>query len=461
MDSSRAATLAVKADDGGARFVPFADFGVPAEGAYGLAAFSLEGRRGRTFLAVSDFFGGSSSIWSDDQPNGSYSLSQTLPSHAGHAWATMNLGGAAAAGTVTHLFLCNYRTWPCTPHGPVPPGCQSPFAKGITPTNSTLWRWDQVRGTFVLAQEILTHGTNAAEAFVIGGRHYLAVANAHRNVSSRVTEGTVNSTIYRWDAAGGRFAPVQSILTHSALDVKHWRIGGGDYLGFANSPVFSPAEQWSPVFKWDGSRFAPYQNLTGTSGATGLEPFSVGGDSYQAVANRLCPRTGHLCDSTIYRSDRPINRLAPPIEPFHIFAAPTTKHSTDYLERARPNNSTALTEQVERQRALGAPPDDPEPRRVRLGVLLPGRRAAAVLPRAGEPHGPEREQTIPVRRRLGALRLQREQQDVRRRAAAADQRRRADPALPGETRAAGPCSLAPFSCAWRILISSRGYGAAE
>ena len=117
----------LKTDDSGGQFVPFADFGVPAEGAYGLATFRLKGRSGRIFIAVSDFFGGSSSIWSNDQPNGSYSLSQTLPSNAGHSWATFNMGGSTE-GTITHLFLCNYRTWPCTPHGHRP--CQSPFAKG-------------------------------------------------------------------------------------------------------------------------------------------------------------------------------------------------------------------------------------------------------------------------------------------------------------------------------------------
>ena len=45
----------VKNDDEG-KFVPFGDFGVPSEGAYGLAAFHLAGIE-RNFLAVSDFFG--------------------------------------------------------------------------------------------------------------------------------------------------------------------------------------------------------------------------------------------------------------------------------------------------------------------------------------------------------------------------------------------------------------------
>eukprot|EP01051_Picozoa_sp_SAG22_P000428 SAG22_NODE_11_length_35583_cov_107.128790_28_plen_499_part_00 len=298
-----------------AQFVPFADFGVPAEGAYGLAAFRVadhtpseaQPQGGRIFLAVSDFFGGSSSIWTN-QLNGSYTLHQTLPSHAGHAWATMNMGGAPTEGTTTHLFLCNYRTWPASGPCSASRSGRGLAAQGgtgtgcgpITPTNSTLWRWDQSRGQFALAQEILTHGTNAAEAFVIDGTHYLAVANAHRNESDPVAEGTVDSTVYRWDSASSHFVPMQSILTHSALDVKHWVIDSENYIGFANSAIFSP-HQYCPVFKWDGGAFVPYQNLTDTLGATGLEPFSVGGDSYLAVANRLCPRTGHLCNSTIYR----------------------------------------------------------------------------------------------------------------------------------------------------------------
>jgi hypothetical protein len=322
---SAAAGAATTSPRGGrraaAQFVPFADFGVPAEGAYGLATFRLGGRSGRNFLAVSDFFGGSSSIWSNDQPDGTYSLSQTLPSHAGHSWATINMGGTV--GTITHLFLCNYRTWPAS--GPCvysqsgghlaaqgDAGC-SP----ITPTNSTLWRWDQARGQFLLAQEILTHGTNAAEAFVIDGQHYLAVANAHRDKSDPIAEGTVNSTVYRWDAASSQFVPMQSILTHSALDVKHWKIGRDNYLGFANNAIFSP-QQWSPVFKWNGSAFAPYQNLTGTSGATGLRGGRQlpGGGEPAVPADRAPVRLDHL--------------------------------------------------QMERQQAVGAPPDDPESRRVRL-----------------------------------------------------------------------------------------------
>eukprot|EP01049_Picozoa_sp_SAG25_P003195 SAG25_NODE_181_length_12544_cov_32.416472_2_plen_1608_part_00 len=301
-ESSRDKHGACKTDDDTRHhsWVPFADFGVPAEGAYGLAAFRVDARSRHNFLAVSDFFGHSSSIWSNNQPN-KYSLNQTLPSNAGHSWATINMGDEQ--GIITHLFLCNYRTWPAS--GPCVSRSRDKVKEHtgcppITPTNSTLWRWDASHGKFTLVQKILTHGTNAAAAFMIDGVHYLAVANAHRNISDSVAEGTVNSTVYNWDTASGQFVPMQSILTHSALDVKHWKIGSDHYLGFANSPIFSP-EQWSPVFKWSGGSFVSYQNLTGTSGATGLEPFSIGGDSYLAVANRLCPRTGHLCYSTIYR----------------------------------------------------------------------------------------------------------------------------------------------------------------
>lgn len=299
--SARQQTSSVKMDDGA--WVPFADFGVPAEGAYGLAAFRLPGRSG-SYLSVSDFFGNTSSIWVNDQPNGSYSRFQTLPSRAGHAFLKIKMGGAA--GTITHLFLCNYRTWPasgpCVGSGVLSAHEGDKGCPAITPTNSTLWEWDQGRGKFVLAQKILTHGTNSADAFTIAGQQYLAVANAHRNITNRIAEGTVNSTVYRWETARRQFVPVQQILTHSALDVKAFVIDTQHYLAFANSPVFAKS-QWSPVFKWSvtSKRFEPYQNLTGTQGATGLEPFSVGDDYFLAVANRLCLRTGHRCNSTIYR----------------------------------------------------------------------------------------------------------------------------------------------------------------
>jgi xylan 1,4-beta-xylosidase len=274
-------------------------FGHGGLGAYGLAAFTAPNQPDVQFLAVANFFGNTSSIWRWNirDAGSNFSLFQTIPSRAGHAWRHFTIGQD------DYLALANYRSWPAS--GPciessTVGGGEDEGVGGcppITEQNSTIWKWTGVN--FIEHQQMITFGANAWEHFTIDREDYLVVANSHRNVSNAADQGDVKSVVFRWSATKSSFVQAQTILTHMALDVKQFTIGGVHYLAFANSPCFRPAAlHLSPIYVWNGTAFALFQTIP-TSGATGWEHFTIGDSHFLVVANRLCPSTGHLCKSEI------------------------------------------------------------------------------------------------------------------------------------------------------------------
>ena len=159
-------------------------------------------------------------------------------------------------------------------------------------TDSIVYKWD---GTFFVSdQSIPTVGARDWEHFTIGSDSFLVVANSFDGSTN-----DIDSKIYRWD--GASFREYQSLPTHRATDWEFFKIGTDSYLAVANRRSDATANVDSLVYKWDpaSAMFVEFQAIP-TSGAWDWEFFTIGADSYLAVANRGNDTTLSI-DSKIYR----------------------------------------------------------------------------------------------------------------------------------------------------------------
>jgi hypothetical protein len=165
--------------------------------------------------------------------------------------------------------------------------------------NSVVCRWDGTR--FVEYQSIPTSGARDWEFFTIAGVPYLAVANSRNDVTHNV-----DSKIFRWD--GQAFVEHQSLPTHGANDGQFFTIAAEAYLAVANGRNDAPPTRGSAgpntdsrIYKWEGTGFVEFQTLA-TNGAEGLEFFTLGEESYLAVANAFDGQTYNVT-SKLFRWD--------------------------------------------------------------------------------------------------------------------------------------------------------------
>ncbi|XP_026274203.2 uncharacterized protein LOC113203634 [Frankliniella occidentalis] len=123
-----------------------------------------------------------------------------------------------------------------------------------------------------IIQRLPTSGAKAVTAFTIGSNQYLAVVN-HINDQY---ETNIDSTIYRFDMVRGQFVVHQRLRTHAAVDVAFFtmnRTRGQDYfLVIANAFYEGPdkvrnLDTNSVLYKWSEGFFVPFQSfrLTGAS----------------------------------------------------------------------------------------------------------------------------------------------------------------------------------------------------
>ncbi|XP_022110249.1 G-protein coupled receptor 98-like isoform X2 [Acanthaster planci] len=141
---------------------------------------------------------------------------------------------------------------------------------------SMLYRW---QGEFVPVQTLETDGGMACTSYDIQGTTYLAVAN-HGSAGRYETM----SRIYRVNA-DGTLHVLQDVATSGATDAVFFTIGSDVFLVLASE--LTNAQQTnteSALLLWTGVQFVSVANLA-TTGAAGLEVFSIGGDRYLAVAN--------------------------------------------------------------------------------------------------------------------------------------------------------------------------------
>nr|XP_006812422.1 PREDICTED: G protein coupled receptor 98-like protein isoform X1 [Saccoglossus kowalevskii] len=159
--------------------------------------------------------------------------------------------------------------------------------------NSLLYKW---QGEYIPVQTIETDGAVQATSTVIGGYMFLAIAN-HGGPGRYST----SSRIYRV-GADGTLNVFQDIPTEGASDVVFFKIASTTYLVIANE--MNNNEQTtisSQVFVWSGSQFVQSQLLS-TTGAVSLTAFTIDGEVYIAMASRYDSSQASLeIDSVIYK----------------------------------------------------------------------------------------------------------------------------------------------------------------
>lgn len=165
--------------------------------------------------------------------------------------------------------------------------------------DSAVYRWAPSSVEWQEHQRLRTTGAIDLEHMVIGGQHYLAVAN-HYDGSSFA----VNSIVYRWSEALLAWEEHQSIPTIGATDWLHIEVDGSHFLVVANSGADAlrggPSVD-SIVFQWESSllRWEVHQRIA-TKGARDWEHMVIDGQHYLAVANSY-DGTTRAVDSVVYR----------------------------------------------------------------------------------------------------------------------------------------------------------------
>jgi len=97
-----------------------------------------------------------------------------------------------------------------------------------------------------------------------------------------------------------RYFEQESLIpTHAAIDWEFFTIGSDSYLAVANSFNDSTYNLDSKIYRWNGTSFTETQSLP-SHGAYDWEFFTIGSDSYLAVAHYFNGSTYSL-DSKIYR----------------------------------------------------------------------------------------------------------------------------------------------------------------
>ncbi len=258
---------------------------LPAVGARRLTQFSIPGE-GR-FVAIANLydsvqFGLDSAVYKWGAA--SYSLHQLIPTRGAYAFSFVKL--PTTTGFDYFLAVANHYTE------------TEKYAVA-----STIYKWNNTAKLFVETQSIQTYGATHLEHFSIGSNYFLVAANYFDG-----TYHSVPSTVHQWSRANSTWhlatTPLQELETVGAHHAA--------YFGYEGESYLAVAQQWdekgmtygtkSAVFKWDASNFK-FVSLTtlATQAALHVEPFTIDGVLFLAVANSLTVATGAAqVDSTIY-----------------------------------------------------------------------------------------------------------------------------------------------------------------
>jgi hypothetical protein len=257
----------------GSAFVPFQS--VPTQGGYDFEFFSINGQ---SYLAVANMYAEgpiysiNSQILRFDRDSTRFVHLQWVPTQGAVDFEFFSIRNQS------YLAIANYR--------------RSRDLSDFS-TTSQILRFNG--SSFVHFQWVATHGAYDWEFFTIRNESYLAVANFY-NGSHRA----LDSQIMRFNGSG--FVPFQAVPTVGAQDWEYFTIGSDSYLAVANS--FNGTVSSSPVdshiFRFDGTRFVVFQAIPATR-ALDWQFFTVGQHSYLAMANFRSGLTDFSIDSPIFR----------------------------------------------------------------------------------------------------------------------------------------------------------------
>ena len=162
--------------------------------------------------------------------------------------------------------------------------------------DSKIYKWNGSQ--FAEHQSIPTSGAHDMESFVIGSNTYLAVGY-HRDDGGTYN---LNSEIFVWNSGNSQFVVTQTIATNGAADWHAFTIGADTYLAVANQYDGQTRALNSVIYKWNGSSFVSNQSIS-TVGAFDWESLVIGSDTYLAVAQYNNDTVAYSQNSTIYKWD--------------------------------------------------------------------------------------------------------------------------------------------------------------
>lgn len=144
-------------------------------------------------------------------------------------------------------------------------------------------------------------GGEDAEFFTIGDRSFLAVASIR--TGSGPYEFETSSVIFEWRDGG--FRPFQEVPTFAAKQWRHWQVDGRHFLGLAQGVARPPghgdggpgANRDSLVYEWTGAGFEQAQVIPSTW-AYNWHPFTAGGQFFVAHAEHAGPSVLYRWDGT-------------------------------------------------------------------------------------------------------------------------------------------------------------------
>ena len=131
-------------------------------------------------------------------------------------------------------------------------------------------------------QDLPTKGAIAVEQFSINGSLFLAFANQYGDTRGYNTD----SFIYKLNDSSGKFSRYQTKDTTGAHDIEYFTIAGQHYLAVANRLNGTTHQQNSVIYRWNGYEFVTLQNIPINS-ATSVNFFEILQELFLAVTNAL------------------------------------------------------------------------------------------------------------------------------------------------------------------------------
>ena len=145
---------------------------------------------------------------------------------------------------------------------------------------------------FETFQEIPTKGAADVKFFSIGDDLFLVFANYYGDKSGYKAK----SVVYKMEDE--RFVLNQSLSTHGAFGIEHFKIDDVHYMAIANQ-YDSSYKQDSVIYKWGKGKFEEFQSIS-TNGGSGLKFFTIEGEHYLAVSEYYDDST-YSIDSSVYK----------------------------------------------------------------------------------------------------------------------------------------------------------------
>lgn len=168
-------------------------------------------------------------------------------------------------------------------------------------TNSRILLWKKETSTFLDYHNLDTTGARKIHFSRANGETYLTVASEY----DQFHHGHSNSSVYRFNQKTGMFVLFQHIPTYRAWDLRLFAVGCQTFLVAANYFNNSSHNTISMVYRLENEQFVQHTSLP-TKGVVAVEPITISTEDFLVVANSHDEQfAGANTASVIYKIDGP------------------------------------------------------------------------------------------------------------------------------------------------------------